>query len=370
MTPIGQRRPPKKSRRRTSWAGLILLVVLAVLGVAAVGTARGVLSRGVPISAAPPSVASHATPAPGTVVDVSINKGESAAEIARDLQEKGLVPNDTVFLGFAKLRGGGTDFQPGLHHIPAGASMDDIMRDLEQPVAPKEVKVTFPEGRRLEEQADLAALAGIGTSQEFIQLATHPDPSWTYAFLADHPKGASLEGYLFPDTYSLAASSPKTPDLMKRQLDDFDKRVTSQIRAQIASRKTTLFETLIVASIVEREAKATKERPLIAGVYWNRIKSKQGLFADPTVQYALGKPGSWWPQLSTADLKVNSPYNTYTHGGLPPGPICNPGLASIEAAANPQGDFLYFVAKNDGTGEHAFAKTLAEHNANRAKYGQ
>ena len=360
-------RPPRKPRR-TSAGGLLLLGILVALLLAAFGATRGVLNRGTAVTTAPAASTAN-TPLPGTVVAVSVQQGESVTEIARDLQDKGLVPNDAVFLGFVKLRGGGTNFQPGLHKIAAGASMDQIVAELDQPLAPQEIRITLPEGRRLEEDAAAAANAGIGTAQAFADLAAHPDPTWNYDFLAGLPKGASLEGFLFPDTYQLPSGAPKSADLVKRMLDDFDKRVTPDLRQQMAAHKQRLYDTLIIASIVEREAKAPDERPLIAGVYWNRIAKSMGLFADPTVQYAVGKPSNWWPQLSTDDLKVNSSYNTYLKQGLPPSPICNPGLASIQAAANPQGDFLYFVAKNDGSGQHAFARTLDEHNANRAKYG-
>ena len=369
MTP-----PPRQpSQRRAARHGIspvggILLAVLVVLVVAAFVTARGVLNRKTAAvsSSSPPA---SALPS-GALISVSITRGESAAAIAQDLQRQGLVPNSTVFLGYVKLKGGGNDFQPGVHQIASGASMDQIMRDLEKPVPPNQFKVTFPEGLRSEEDAATAAAAGIGTAKQFQQLVSHPDPSWNYSFLADKPKNASLEGYLFPDTYDLPAKSPTSGELVKRMLDDFNQRVTPALRQKIAANGHSLFDTLIIASIVEREAKVPSERPLIAGVYWNRLKLHQGLFADPTVQYAVGKPGHWWPQLSTQDLKVTSPYNTYLHVGLPPGPICNPGLASITAAANPKGNYLYFVAKNDGSGEHAFARTLAQHNANRAKYGQ
>ncbi|HVA25887.1 MAG TPA: endolytic transglycosylase MltG [Chloroflexota bacterium] len=362
------RRPPGKSRH-ISAGGVVLLVVLAVLLLGAFGATRGVLSRRSVTIIASPANAVSAPPA-GSVVAVSVQPGESTAQIARDLQDKGLVPNDAVFLGFVKLRGSGTNFQPGLHKIAAGASMDQIVAELDQPVTPPEIRITLPEGRRTEEDAAAAANAGIGTAQAFTDLAAHPDPAWKYDFLVGLPKGASLEGFLFPDTYLLPAGTPKSADLIKRMLDDFQKRVTPDVRQQIAAHKHSLYDALIIASIVEREAKAPEERPLIAGVYWNRLAKGMGLFADPTVQYAVGKPSNWWPQLSANDLKVNSPFNTYLKQGLPPSPICNPGLASIQAAANPQGDFFYFVAKNDGSGQHAFARTLNEHNANRAKYGQ
>jgi UPF0755 protein len=366
LTPV-RRRPP--ARRRFSGPGVLLLGILVVLLGVAFTSMRGVLNRN-SAALASATASARSSPPPGTAVAVNIQQGESTADIARDLQNDGLVPSDAVFMGFVKLRGSGSTFQPGIHQIPAGSSMDDIVTELEKTPPPRQIRLTLPEGRRMEEEADLAVSAGVGDAQAFVRLAEHPDPSWSYDFLADKPPGAGLEGYLFPDTYLLPASAPRSSDLIQRMLDDFNKRVTPDLRAQIAARKHTLYDTLTIASIVEREAKLPEERPLIAGVYWNRLDQQMGLFADPTVQYAIGKPGNWWPQLSTDDLKVNSPYNTYAHTGLPPGPICNPGLASIQAAAQPQGDYLYFVAKNDGSGGHAFAKSLAEHNANRAKYGQ
>ena len=360
-------RPPQRQRRRISFGGLLLLAVVAAMFAGVFGATRGILGRKDAVP--PPSPSKPAVPS-GTVVNVTVQQGESVADIARDLQDKGLVPNDTVFLGFVKLRGAGTNFQPGIHQLRGGVSMDQIVEELERPPAPQEIRITLPEGRRLEEDAAAAAGSGIGNAQEFTALASHPDPSWNYDFLAGLPKNATLEGFLFPDTYQLPSSSPKPADLIKRMLDDFQRRVTPEVRQQIAAQNRTLYDALIIASIVEREAKVPEERPRIAGVYWNRVNKSMGLFADPTVQYAVGKPGNWWPRLSTDDLKVNSPYNTYVRPGLPPSPICNPGLASIQAAAKPEGDFLYFVAKNDGTGQHAFARTLDEHNANRAKYGQ
>lgn len=366
MSPVRNSHPPRRGHH-FSKGGVVLLLVVCGLIVVAFGAVRGILSRPAPQPLASLSASRSALPS-GTVVNVSIQQGESTAEIARDLQVRGLIANDTVFLGMLKLRGEGTNFQPGIHEIRAGESMEQIADELSKSVAPKEVRITLPEGRRLEEDAEAAANVGVGTAQTFAQVVAHPDPSWSYDFLADLPKGATLEGFLFPDTYQLPAS-PKAADLVKRMLDDFQRRVTPDIRQQIAAQKHSVYETVIVASIVEREAKVPEERPRIAGVYWNRLKRGIGLFADPTVQYAIGKPGNWWPRLSTDDLKVNSPYNTYVKQGLPPGPICSPGLSSIQAAANPQGDYLYFVAKNDGSGQHAFARTLDEHNANRTKYG-
>ncbi|MHB8619909.1 MAG: endolytic transglycosylase MltG [Chloroflexota bacterium] len=361
--------PPRRAlpgHRRSGPVTVALLLIVVILFGAAFVAVRKTLNRGIPLSA----VASGPSLAPGTAVLVTIKPGETSRQIGQDLQAKGLVPSELVFLGVVKLRGVGAAFQPGQYKVVAGTPVEQIVTELQQPPPLREIRVTFPEGWRLEQDSEVAGKQGIGTASAFVQLAQHPNASWKYSFLADHPKSASLEGYLFPDTYLVSANSPKPADLIKRMLDNFDRRVTPALRKRIAAQKHTLFDTLIIASIVEREAKVPSERPLIAGVYWNRFNSHQGLFADPTVQYALGKPGDWWPKLNAppATLSPTSPYNTYTHGGLPPGPICNPGLPSIEAAANPQGNYLYFVAKNDGSGQHAFARTLAGQNANEAKY--
>jgi len=152
-------------------------------------------------------------------------------------------------------------------------------------------------------------------------------------------------------------------------LTDFGQRVTPAIRDGIARQGLNLYQGLILASIVEREARIPEERPLIASVYLNRLKIGMKLDADPTVQYALGfqnDTGEWWKKpLLLADLDVDSPYNTYRYPSLPPGPIANPGLASIQAVAQPaQTDFLYFQAECDGSGRHRFARTFEEHAAN------
>ena len=164
-----------------------------------------------------------------------------------------------------------------------------------------------------------------------------------------------------------------TDALIKLFLDTFDQRVTDQMRQQAATSKRTFYEELTLASIVEREAASASERPIIASVYLNRLQKKMYLQADPTVQYAMGYQAAskqWWKSPVTLDeyQHVNSPYNTYLHPGLPPGPICNPSLASIMAVLQPaQTDYLFFLGKGDGT--HVFAKTLEEQLQNMKDYG-
>jgi UPF0755 protein len=149
-------------------------------------------------------------------------------------------------------------------------------------------------------------------------------------------------------------------------LDTFEQKAGPALRTAAAARKVTIYELVKLASIVEREARDRKESPLIAGLYQHRLDISMKLDADPTIQYAKGN----WDELSLEDLKLSSPYNTYLNAGLPPTPICNPGLAALQAAAQPEKtDYLFFVAKSDGTGGHAFAKTIEEQEANRVKYG-
>jgi UPF0755 protein len=181
-----------------------------------------------------------------------------------------------------------------------------------------------------------------------------------------------VEGFLFPDTYEFRADA--TPEeIVQALLENFERRVPPETRARAEQLGRPFYQVLIVASIVEREAAVPEERPVIASVFYNRLRENMPLQADPTVQYALGSPGNWWPSLDTVpDLAaVVSPYNTYRNAGLPPGPICNPGLAAIQAALSPaQTDYLYFVTRGDGSGAHVFARTYEEHVRNiREQHG-
>jgi len=183
--------------------------------------------------------------------------------------------------------------------------------------------------------------------------------------LAGLPADTSLEGFLFPDTYFFKPTATAT-QIVDALLDQFELRVGQTLRQAAVDRKTTIYDMVKLGSIVEREARDRKESATIAGVYANRLDIGMKLDADPTVQYALGD----WKELSLDDLEVDSPYNTYKVAGLPPTPICSAGAVALEGAAKPaQVPYFYFVAKNDGTGDHAFAKTLEEHEANRVKYG-
>ncbi len=308
-------------------------------------------------------------------VEFEVQPGESTADIARHLAEAGLIRSAGLFQLWARFRQMDGRLEAGRYRLRSDMTMNEILERLVLPPESNEKSFTVIEGLRLEEVAESLEAQGIVSAHDFLSALQEP---YEFDFLAGRPEGASLEGYLFPDTYRVSYNVTAT-QVVKVMLENFGRKVTPEMRAQAQARGMTLHEVLTLASIVEREAVLDRERPIIASVYLNRLQHGMLLQADPTVQYGLGYDagsGRWWPDLDDfARLGVSSlaeidhPYNTYRYPGLPPGPICNPGLASIRAVLEPaETDYFFFVAKNDGTNEHAFARTLEEHNANLQRY--
>jgi UPF0755 protein len=225
------------------------------------------------------------------------------------------------------------------------------------------VTLRLIEGWRLTEVAtEVSKVFPKVTKEAFLQAAVVGKR--TTPVLAGLDPSTSLEGFLFPDTYFFIRDAT-AEQIIDRLLATFDEKAGTTLRAAAAEQKRTVYDLVKLASLVEREARDRKESAQIAGVYANRLRIGMKLDADPTIQYALGV----WRPLTLEDLKIDSPYNTYKVGGLPPTPIANPGLAALEGAAKPaRHDFLFFVA-NDATGQHLFAKTLEEHEANRVRVG-
>jgi peptidoglycan lytic transglycosylase G len=218
--------------------------------------------------------------------------------------------------------------------------------------------ITLVEGMTLEETADRLAQGGLGDRAVFLDLMRSPAP------VADlDPDAPDLEGYLFPETYTFALHVDERT-VVTTLVKTFRERFARQVQPLLAQHPgRSARQVITLASIVEKEARIPSERPLIAGVYSNRLRRGMGLGADPTVIFALKQRGEWSGNIHKSDLQLDSPYNTYRYAGLPPGPICSPGLASLIAAADPAAvPYLYFVSRNDGT--HVFASTLEEHNRN------
>ncbi len=347
----------------------IVVLFLALLVSTVVGVVLLLRMTGGPAAPAVEQVPAG-QPDDAAVVPFLVHEGQSTEEIAQALQRAGLVNNPLVFRVMARLRGVDGKLQAGEYQLRRNMSVDELLVVLQHaPV--KELTVTFIEGWRIEEFAAALQRRQLLDGSAFLALAQQG--AATYSWLRSRPDGASLEGYLFPSTYRLTEET--TPQqLLDRMLQKFGEVLTPAMREQIRSQGRTIHEVVTLASIVEREAVLSGERQRIAGVYVNRLREGIGLYADPTVQYALGyQPNAetWWKRpLLFQDLEIDSPYNTYRYAGLPPGPICNPGLASLQAAIDPEAhEFFYFVA-NDvaGDGSHVFARTLSEHVQNQQRY--
>jgi UPF0755 protein len=312
----------------------------------------------------------------GKQIPFKIREGETTAQIADDLQSKGLIRNALAFRVWARVKGLDTRLQAGVYKkISSSMTIDKIVDELLN-AQPDAITVTILEGWRLEQMAKQFAGAGLVKfkEQDFLkytkQVKTFPDYN-KYPLVKMVPANQSMEGLLFPASYDIPvdADATKVIDLM---LDAMVNTVQqNHLEQQAKQHQMSLYQMLTLASIVEREAAYPGDRGNIASVYWNRTFKPSNetvglLQADPTVQYArdsLQTPQKYWQPLQTGgvDTAGDSPWNTYTHKGLPPTPICSPGLASMmAAAAPPQTDYYYFFAYKGGHGASKFAKTQQE----------
>jgi UPF0755 protein len=295
-------------------------------------------------------------------VTVIIPQNTTGRKVGEILGQKKLIRSPLVFYIYTRFKGVGGRIGAGAYNLSPSMSMPDIVKRLTEG-EPDVIKITVPEGYALRQIAELFDKKEVAVKELFLIEAEQG--SFGYSFLEGlQPGPHRLEGYLFPDTYYLSGRTPEHEiiDLMLRR---FAQEMESLDYASKAGQAgLTLRSALIIASMVEKEAKVDRERPLIAGVILNRLRAGMPLQIDATIQYALG---DYREKLYYKDLQVDSPYNTYLKKGLPPSPIASPGKASLLAAINPEHtNYFYYVAKPDGT--HAFAATLAEHNANKEKY--
>ncbi|MEX2047893.1 MAG: endolytic transglycosylase MltG [Chloroflexota bacterium] len=292
-----------------------------------------------------------------------IARGETAGEIAKRLEEEGFIRSALAFGYILYESERENALQSGTYTVSAALTPREIAKLFER--APGEqIILRIIDGWRLTEVATAVNKAFPSITKEaFTAVAVVGDRKNTV--LAGMEPAAPLEGYLFPDTYFMRPDMT-APQIVKVLLDTFERKVGATLRTASAQRNMPIYDLVKLASIIEREARDRGESATIAGVYTNRLDIGMKLDADPTIQYALGE----WRELSLADLRLDSPYNTYLYAGLPPTPIANPGAAALEGAANPaKVPYFFFVAKSDGTGGHAFSVTLEEHEANRVKYG-
>lgn len=281
---------------------------------------------------------------------LKVTPGMSSIEIARELADSNLIHNPWAFLFVTHLSGVNHRLQMGNYRLSGAMSIAQIIDHLK---TGKVITHQFvvPEGLTIVQIGKLWEKAGFGTAAVFNEAASNPKWQVNYEIDAE-----TLEGYLFPNTYQFPDGS--TPDvIIKIMLDEFQRRWTEEFCKAAKPHKFTRHEIVTLASIIEAEARVPDERPLISAVFHNRLRRGWKLQADPTALYGLGNPDR---PPRAADLRTDTPYNTYIYKGLPPGPIGNPGMASIVAALQPASvDYMYFVAI--GEGKHHFSKTLREH---------
>ena len=310
----------------------------------------------------------------GEGIEFKVEKGSNTKVIADELLSLGFIKNDTVFKLLSKINGYDGTYQSGTHILSKSLNYDEVMRVLTSKPASRQV--TIPEGKTFRQIVDILYNNNIIKDREkFIKTAN--TENFDYAFLKDlPPRDNRLEGYLFPDTYKFDMNASES-EIIKTLLDNFDRKFKPEYLEKIKTldAKMTLDRVIILASIIEREAKDPNDRYTISGVFYNRLVSKdktlRKLQSCATIQYILLKStGAIKERLFDADLAIDDPYNTYKYEGLPPGPICCPGEAAIIAALYPEEtDYLYFVAKGDAEGSHQFSATFKEHQAAIKKYG-
>lgn len=297
-----------------------------------------------------------ASPPPGKV-KVTIERGYTVGKIAEILAEKKVVSNAYLFKFYLSYNDADRNIIPGQYTFRQSMSFSEAMAILNKAGDKKFIKVVVPEGftvkqigLRLETQTNISP-------DDFDQLALRGAES----FESDHAilqsnQTSSLEGYLFPKTYLFDDKKPSR-DIIETMLTQFEKETSYLDWPKAQSLNMNVHQILTIASLIEREAKLSEERSLISAVIYNRLKKGMALEIDASVQYALPE---WKPKLTRKDLRIDSPYNTRRYKGLPPGPICNPGLPSIAAALNPADvDYLYFVL-TDASGRHTFTNSYEE----------
>jgi UPF0755 protein len=337
----------RRRRRRGRLTGYLLVAILALVIGAGVGYARAYFQAG----------------EVGGTVTVVIKEGSSLRDIAAELANRGVVEHARAFEIEVDGKGYATRLQPGTYTFHVNEPYSVLIAKLLKGASPPTVKVTIPEGTTLMQSAAIVSreVKAIPAA-DYVEVARDDPPPFT---LQGYKKGTTLEGMLFPATYEVLPKKAAAETFVQDQLGAFDANFAEVGMTRARAANLTEYDVVIIASMIDREALVPAERPIVAAVIWNRLRLDMLLQVDATIQYALGKTK---PLLTYDDLKIDSPYNTYVHRGLPPTPISNPGLAALEAAANPSTDkYLYYVARNDGTGRHYFSTTYEQFLMDKAK---
>src|SRR3989344_587737 len=302
------------------------------------------------------------SPGQGKEIVYSVKKGMGEEDIAWELKDKEIIKNRWVFSLYVIFSGRHAKIQAGKYIFSSSMSSAAIISKLVQGDVVKE-KVTIIEGQKVADVVKQLKAKNIFSEEDFTALEG-ADFSEDFTFLQEKPDGIGLEGYLFPDTY-LVSSGQSLDQLIVSMLDNFDKKITPQLRSEIAATGRSLFEIITMASMLEKEEKSLDDKKTAAGILWKRLDAGMPLQVDATVNYVTGRNDAG---VAIRDTSADSPYNTYKYPGLPLGPISNPGLDSIMAAVYPtESEYWYYLSAN-GTGETIFSKSFRDHELAIVKY--
>jgi UPF0755 protein len=305
-----------------------------------------------------------------------VKKGEGTKEISVNLKEQDLIRYSSLFRVYALVQGQAEKLQAGEYELSPGMAIPEIVNKLASGGMIKKT-ITIIEGWNLRDIGWYFENKGMFMAEELFELVGFPlvdyskvtdipppkDFSQEFNFLEHKPKNLGLEGYLFPDTYEISPEDG-IEEIVEKMLDNFDKKLTSELREEISSQGETIHEIVIMASLVEKEVRTFEDKKIVAGILWKRLENNMFLQVDASITYITGRKTT---KILKEELQVDSSYNTYKYKGLPLGPICNPGMESILAAVYPEStDFWFYLSTPEG--ETIFSRTLEDHNIAKEKY--
>lgn len=369
MSNLNQDRFKEKFLERRNEARLIRKIVL-IISIVILLTVSGVVGGGFFYIK---SALKPVNPDSKQSIDITIPIGSSISTIGNILEEKGIIRNATVFRYYTKFKNE-TDFMAGDYQLSPSMTIQEIIDNLKtgKVMENAALKITIPEGKQLEQIATIisektdyskAEIIKKFDDRNYLQILMKKYPDILTKDILQKEIKHPLEGYLFPATYSFHEKNPKIEEIIEAMLDKTSE-ILKHYQKDMKEQQFTTHKLLTMASLIEEEATQKTDREMIASVFYNRLEIGMPLQTDPTVLYALGKHKD---RVVYKDLEVASPYNTYNHNGLPPGPIANAGEMSISAALHPaKTDYFYFLATPSG--KVIYTKTLEEHNEQKAKY--
>lgn len=291
---------------------------------------------------------------------ILIQKGEGLFDIANHLQKEGVIKNKFHFIFYTLISGSRNKLKAGEYRFDSRLSMNKVVSILVLGTKIKEIKITIPEGFNIIQIEDIFKERGFNISLKNKKIK---DFKKDFSFLSDAPSDSLLEGYLFPDTYIFSINETEN-SIIRKFLINFGNKLTDDLKNEIKKQNKTIFDIIIIASLIEKEVKDENDRYIVSGILWKRLKNNIPLQVDATISYITGKKTT---KINLEELKINSPFNTYLYKGLPKGPISNPGILSIKAAIFPkETDYWFYLTTPED--KVIYSKTFEEHKKAKSTY--